>query len=79
LIDGVFVLFCNGRFNGVEFLLKMKGKSVMFVGDSLGRNQWQSLICMISAAAPNVETQLVRGDPLSTFTFMVSLEKISEL
>ncbi|RHN56412.1 putative C2 domain, PC-Esterase [Medicago truncatula] len=58
------------KFNGVEFLMKMKGKNVMFVGDSLGRNQWQSLIYMISAAAPRVETELVRGDPLSTFTFL---------
>ncbi|CAI8585863.1 unnamed protein product [Vicia faba] len=58
------------RFNGVEFLMKMKGKTVMFVGDSLGRNQWQSLICMLSAAVPQSLTQLVSEDPLSTFTFM---------
>ncbi|XP_027938923.1 protein PMR5-like isoform X1 [Vigna unguiculata] len=58
------------RFNGVEFLLKMKGKTVMFVGDSLGRNQWQSLICMLSAAAPRTRTKLVTGDPLSVFRFL---------
>ncbi|XP_062172944.1 protein PMR5-like [Alnus glutinosa] len=58
------------RFNGVEFLLRMKGKTVMFVGDSLGRNQWESLICMIQTAAPTTQTQLVRGDPLSTFKFL---------
>jgi hypothetical protein len=73
-----FVALCNGRFNGVEFLLKMKGKTVMFVGDSLGRNQWQSLICMLSAAAPHAQTQLVSGDPLSIFTFLVS-PKISNV
>ncbi|MCI80563.1 protein YLS7-like, partial [Trifolium medium] len=48
----------------------MKEKTVMFVGDSLGRNQWQSLICMLSAAAPHAQTQLVSGDPLSIFTFL---------
>lgn len=74
-----FVSLCKGRFNGVEFLMKMKGKTVMFVGDSLGRNQWQSLICMISAAVPQSLTQLVTGDPLSTFTFLVSLKHIYEL
>ncbi|KAE9598626.1 hypothetical protein Lal_00028254 [Lupinus albus] len=58
------------RFNGVEFLLGMRGKTVMFVGDSLGRNQWQSLICMISTSVPQTQTQLVRGDPLSTFRFL---------
>ncbi|KAG7946771.1 hypothetical protein I3843_14G059200 [Carya illinoinensis] len=58
------------RFNGYEFLLKMRGKTVMFVGDSLGRNQWESLICMVSAAVPTTPTQIFRGDPLSTFKFM---------
>ncbi|XP_031375628.1 protein PMR5-like isoform X2 [Punica granatum] len=59
------------RFNGMEFLRRMRGKSVMFVGDSLGRNQWESLICMISAAAPSRSpTQILRGDPLSTFVFL---------
>jgi hypothetical protein len=55
----------------------MKGKTVMFVGDSLGRNQWESLICMISTAAPTTQTQLVRGDPLSTFKFLVSTLSLS--
>ncbi|KAJ0021517.1 hypothetical protein Pint_32522 [Pistacia integerrima] len=58
------------RFNGLDFLLKMKGKTVMFVGDSLGRNQWESLICMIYAAAPETQTQMIKGDPLSTFKFL---------
>uniref|UniRef100_A0A7N0TGN7 Trichome birefringence-like N-terminal domain-containing protein n=1 Tax=Kalanchoe fedtschenkoi TaxID=63787 RepID=A0A7N0TGN7_KALFE len=58
------------RFNGVQFLKKMKGKTIMFVGDSLGRNQWESLICMITAAAPDTKTQIDRRDPLSTVKFM---------
>uniref|UniRef100_A0A5B6YXN5 Uncharacterized protein n=1 Tax=Davidia involucrata TaxID=16924 RepID=A0A5B6YXN5_DAVIN len=58
------------RFNGLDFLLKIRGKTVMFVGDSLGRNQWESLICMISATAPRTLTQMIRGDPLSTFKFL---------
>ncbi|PRQ34547.1 putative PMR5 domain, PC-Esterase, trichome birefringence-like family [Rosa chinensis] len=58
------------RFNGVEFLLRMKGKTVMFVGDSLGRNQWESLVCLIYSAAPQTQTQMVKGDPLSTFNFL---------
>ncbi|KAA8543718.1 hypothetical protein F0562_022105 [Nyssa sinensis] len=58
------------RFNGLDFLLKLRGKTVMFVGDSLGRNQWESLICMISTTAPRTATQMIRGDPLSTFKFL---------
>ncbi|KAK9124533.1 hypothetical protein Sjap_014135 [Stephania japonica] len=57
-------------FDGLHFLMRMRGKTVMFVGDSLGRNQWESLICMISAASPQSPTQMIRGDPLSTFKFM---------
>lgn len=59
------------RFDGVGFLATMRGKTVMFVGDSLGRNQWQSLICMLAAAAPQSQTQFVRGEPLSTYKFLV--------
>lgn len=58
------------RFNGLDFLVKMRGKRVMYVGDSLGRNQWQSLICMISAAVPHAQTQIINGDPISTFKFL---------
>lgn len=61
------------RFNGLEFLLRMKGKTVMFVGDSLGRNQWESLVCMISTAVPRSPTQIIRGDPLSTLKFLVGI------
>ncbi|KAK6935714.1 PC-Esterase [Dillenia turbinata] len=58
------------RFNGLDFLVKMRGKTIMFVGDSLGRNQWQSLICMISVAVPKSTTQFIKGDPLSSFKFL---------
>ncbi|XP_010535369.1 PREDICTED: protein PMR5 [Tarenaya hassleriana] len=62
---------CNlPRFNGAEFLLKMKGKSIMFAGDSIGKNQWESLICMIVSSAPTTRTQMTRGLPLSTFRFL---------
>ncbi|CAI9288111.1 unnamed protein product [Lactuca saligna] len=58
------------RFNGLEFLMNMKGKKVMFVGDSLGRNQWESLICMTWSAVPESATKMITGDPLSTFKFL---------
>ncbi|KAE8733084.1 Protein PMR5 [Hibiscus syriacus] len=58
------------RFDGVAFLSKMRGKNVMFVGDSLGRNQWESLICMILAGDPQTQTQMNRAMPLSTFKFL---------
>ncbi|XP_010521954.1 PREDICTED: protein trichome birefringence-like 45 [Tarenaya hassleriana] len=65
------------RFNGVKFLSEMRGKTVMFVGDSLGRNQWESLICMITASAPSIHTQFINKDPLSTFKFLDYGVKVS--
>ncbi|XP_020582866.1 protein trichome birefringence-like 14 [Phalaenopsis equestris] len=36
------------EFDGSEFLRRMRGKTIALVGDSLGRQQFQSLICMIT-------------------------------
>ncbi|KAK3147561.1 hypothetical protein QOZ80_3BG0283920 [Eleusine coracana subsp. coracana] len=58
------------RFDGADLLTRMKGKTVMFVGDSLGRNQWESLICLLHAAAPQSPAQLVSGDPLYAYKFL---------
>ncbi|XP_021766080.1 protein trichome birefringence-like 38 isoform X2 [Chenopodium quinoa] len=43
------------RFDGVEFLTRFRGKTIMFVGDSLSLNQWNSLTCMVHASAPQVK------------------------
>ncbi|PRQ50279.1 putative PMR5 domain, PC-Esterase [Rosa chinensis] len=61
---------CNlTRFNGGDFLKRYRGKSFMFVGDSLSLNQWQSLTCMLHTAVPDADYTLARAGDLSTFTF----------
>ncbi|KAK7300122.1 hypothetical protein RJT34_10957 [Clitoria ternatea] len=63
-------LGCNlPRFNGEDFLRRVRGKSIMFVGDSLSLNQWQSLTCMLHRAVPHAKYTTVRTGNLSTFTF----------
>ncbi|KAI9083635.1 hypothetical protein K1719_034577 [Acacia pycnantha] len=57
------------RLNGVDFLERMRGKSIMFVGDSLSRNQWQSLTCTLHSSIPSSNYTLTRIDDLSIFTF----------
>ncbi|KAL0407414.1 UNVERIFIED_CONTAM: protein trichome birefringence-like 38 [Sesamum latifolium] len=57
------------RFDGAGFLRRWKGKKIMFVGDSLSLNQWNSLVCMLHAAAPKANTSFVRKNPISYITF----------
>ncbi|KAK1278551.1 hypothetical protein QJS04_geneDACA022665 [Acorus gramineus] len=42
---------CNlPRFNAKTMLEKLRNRRLVFVGDSIGRNQWESLLCMLSMA-----------------------------
>ncbi|MBA0871435.1 hypothetical protein Goshw_025645 [Gossypium schwendimanii] len=61
---------CNlPRFDGASFLAKWRGKKIMFVGDSLSLNMWESMACMIHASVPNSKTTFVRKSPLSFVIF----------
>ncbi|GFP96664.1 protein trichome birefringence-like 38 [Phtheirospermum japonicum] len=57
------------RFNGLDFLNRWRGKKIMFVGDSLSLNQWESLACMSYAFVPNAKVKYVRNDSLSFIKF----------
>lgn len=37
----------NVRLNATDFLERMRGRKLVFVGDSLNRNMWESLVCML--------------------------------
>ncbi|XP_073142477.1 protein trichome birefringence-like 11 isoform X2 [Henckelia pumila] len=41
------------RFNASNMLEKLRNQRLAFVGDSIGRNQWESLLCMLSSAVAN--------------------------
>lgn len=43
----------------------------MFVGDSLNRNQWESMICLVQSAVPQVKKSLNKNGSLSIFTIEV--------
>lgn len=36
-----------GRLNATDFLERLRGKRILFVGDSLNRNMWESLVCIL--------------------------------
>ncbi|XP_074311820.1 protein trichome birefringence-like 8 [Silene latifolia] len=41
------------RFNASEFLERSRNGRIVFAGDSIGRNQWESLLCMLSKGVSN--------------------------
>uniref|UniRef100_A0A165YX72 non-specific serine/threonine protein kinase n=1 Tax=Daucus carota subsp. sativus TaxID=79200 RepID=A0A165YX72_DAUCS len=61
---------CNlPRFDAHDFLQRFRGKQLMFVGDSLSLNQWQSLTCMIHTSLPQAPYISNKIGGLSNFTF----------
>lgn len=69
LTSGVVLV---SRFDGVNFLERYKGKKIMFVGDSISNNMWQSLTCLLHNAVP--ESSYALSTPtkyLSVFTIPV--------
>ncbi|KAK1366754.1 Trichome birefringence [Heracleum sosnowskyi] len=41
------------RFNATDFLTRLRGKRLMLVGDSMNRNQFESLLCMLYEGLSN--------------------------
>lgn len=57
------------RFDGLDFLNRARGKNIMFVGDSLSLNQWNSLTCMVHTSAPQAKYTIVRNSLVYSVTF----------
>ncbi|MCO5593211.1 hypothetical protein L7F22_047218 [Adiantum nelumboides] len=58
---------CNvPRFNGTDMLEKFRGKRIIFVGDSLNRNQWESLLCMLRESLTD-KSRVVQVDGNHTY------------
>ncbi|XP_056699345.1 protein trichome birefringence-like 37 [Spinacia oleracea] len=58
------------RFDGQDFVTRFTGKKIMFVGDSLSLDQWQSLTCMLQTALPHSTHKFTVKHGLSIFTIM---------
>ncbi|XP_065853771.1 protein trichome birefringence-like 3 [Euphorbia lathyris] len=55
------------RFNPEVALKKLRGKRLMFVGDSLQRGQWQSFVCMVEWIIDEDKKSMKRGRSHSVF------------
>ncbi|KAJ7971598.1 Protein trichome birefringence-like [Quillaja saponaria] len=54
------------RFNARELLERSRNGRIVFAGDSIGRNQWESLLCMLAQGISNLSTIYeVHGRPIS--------------
>ncbi|XP_015951603.1 protein trichome birefringence-like 8 [Arachis duranensis] len=54
------------RFNASDFLERTRNGRVVFAGDSVGRNHWESLLCMLSIGISNLSNiHEVNGNPIS--------------
>ncbi|XP_027336815.1 protein ESKIMO 1-like isoform X1 [Abrus precatorius] len=56
------------KFKPRLLLEKLRGKRLMFVGDSLNRNQWESMICLVQSVISQGRKSLHRTGSLSIFT-----------
>ncbi|KAK9699194.1 hypothetical protein RND81_08G159300 [Saponaria officinalis] len=56
------------RFNATALLENLRNKRLVFVGDSLNRGQWISMLCLVDKAIPNTSLKFVQTNgSLSTF------------
>ncbi|KAG6495936.1 protein trichome birefringence-like 28 [Zingiber officinale] len=55
------------RFEARLFAERLRGKRLMFVGDSLNRNQWESMICLVQSIAPWNKKSLTKNGSLNIF------------
>ncbi|KAF3544097.1 hypothetical protein DY000_02003962 [Brassica cretica] len=62
------------KFNASDFLERSRDGRIVLVGDSIGRNQWESLLCMLSQAVSNQsEIYEVNGNPISKHKGFLSM------
>ena len=54
------------RFDAEAMLENLRNKRMVFAGDSIARNSWESLLCMLSAAVSNKSSIYeVYGNPIT--------------
>ncbi|CAL4936713.1 unnamed protein product [Urochloa decumbens] len=55
------------RFDAMKLLRRLRDKRLAFVGDSLNRNQWVSMVCLIDTATPTLHKSMANNGSLISF------------
>ncbi|CAH8382953.1 unnamed protein product [Eruca vesicaria subsp. sativa] len=59
---------CNlKRWNATEMWEMLRGKRMMFVGDSLNRNQWVSMVCLLQSIIPRDKQSMSTNAHITIF------------
>ncbi|XP_031379484.1 protein trichome birefringence-like 33 [Punica granatum] len=56
------------RFNATQMLESLRGKRMMYVGDSLNRGQYVSMVCLLHSLIPEGSKSMETFDSLTVFT-----------
>ncbi|KAA8523980.1 hypothetical protein F0562_010589 [Nyssa sinensis] len=56
------------RFNALKLLEALRGKRLMFVGDSIQRGMFESMVCLVQSVIPDGKKSLKRIPPRKIFT-----------
>ncbi|KVH94884.1 PC-Esterase [Cynara cardunculus var. scolymus] len=64
-------------FDGKAVVERLRGKRLLFVGDSINRNQWDSMICMLQSSIPGVKKVDNRGLNGTLYSFQAAEYNIS--
>ncbi|KAM7529536.1 hypothetical protein LguiB_032946 [Lonicera macranthoides] len=77
LEEGIMLMDKKGKFldsDSFEFEKKLRNKRMVFVGDSLNRNQWVSMVCMVESLIPPASKFVHFNGSLVTFKATGSFE-----
>lgn len=59
------------RFNASEVLEKLRGKRLMYAGDSISRSQWESMLCLLSPALSNGDASITTSNRGRTLKYVI--------
>lgn len=55
------------RFDAMKMLEILRGKRIMFIGDSIQRTQWESMVCLLQSVIPEGRKSVHRKPPMKIF------------